>query len=159
MRAQASIATTAFRYHRHIEDDAIALGHTKIPHDGGERLHLVQELGVSEPGDRVGQRRIMDQRDLAGAAARDMAVERIVAGVNQAAAEPAAVDALRSIEDRLRRLDPVDLLRRLGPKALRVGQRACIDVVIAAFPLDIHACAPVPFIRLALTFGGTNVPP
>ena len=30
------------RHHRHIEDDAIALGDAKILHDGGERLHLGQ---------------------------------------------------------------------------------------------------------------------
>ena len=30
------------RHHRHIEDDAIALGDAEILHDGGERLHLIQ---------------------------------------------------------------------------------------------------------------------
>ena len=36
------------RHHRHIEDDAIALGDAKILHDGGERLHLIQQLGIGE---------------------------------------------------------------------------------------------------------------
>ena len=64
---------------------------------------------------------IVDQRDLIGAAVRDMAVERVVAGVDHAAGEPAAVDAQRRIEDLLRRLDPVDLARRLGPEALGIA--------------------------------------
>ncbi|KTT90245.1 hypothetical protein NS44R_14900, partial [Mammaliicoccus sciuri] len=34
------------RHHRHIEDDAIALGHAEILHDRGERLHLLQQLRI-----------------------------------------------------------------------------------------------------------------
>ena len=109
-----------FRHHRHIEDDAVALDHAEILHDRGERLYLVQKLGIGEFGDRVGQRRIVDQRELIGASARDMAVERVVAGVDHGAGEPAAVSARRGIEDLLRRLDPVDLARRLRPKALGI---------------------------------------
>lgn len=139
------------RHHRHIEDDAVTLGDAKILHDGGERLHLGQQLGVGELRDRIGQRRIMDQRDPVGAAAFDMTVERVVAGVDDAAGEPAAVDALRGIEYLFRRFDPVDLFRRLGPKALGVGQRARMDLVIKTLSLGIHASAPVPFIGLALT--------
>ena len=33
-----------FRHHRHIEDDAVALGDAEIGHHGGERLHLMQHL-------------------------------------------------------------------------------------------------------------------
>ena len=110
-----------FRHHRHIEDDAVALCDAEILHDGGERLHFLQHLGIGEFRDRVGQRRIVDQRDLVGAAAGDMAIERVVAGVDHGAGEPAAVSADRGIEDLLRRLDPVDLARRLGPEALGVG--------------------------------------
>ena len=108
-----------FRHHRHIEDDAVAFGHAEILHDGGERLHLVQHLGIGEFGDALVpdcQRRIVDQRHLVGAAAGDMAVERVVAGVDHGAGEPAAVEPHGGIEHLFRRLDPVDLARRLGPK-------------------------------------------
>ena len=121
-----------FRHHRHIEDDAVALGDAEILHDGGERLHLLQHLRIGEFRDRVGQRRIVDQRQLIGASARDMAVERVVAGVDHGAGEPAAIEPHRGIEDLLRRLDPVDLARRLGPKALGIGERAGMDLVIPA---------------------------
>ena len=43
-----------FRHHRHIEDDAVALGDAEILHHGGQRLHLVQHLGIGEFGDGVG---------------------------------------------------------------------------------------------------------
>ena len=110
-----------FRHQRHIEDDAVALGDAEIGHHGGERLHLLEHLGIGEFRDRVGERRIVDQRHLVGASVRDMAIERVVAGVDDSAGEPAAIGAHRGIEYLLGRLDPVDLARRLGPKAFRIG--------------------------------------
>src|SRR6266702_8081412 len=97
----------------------------------------------------------MNQRDLVGATAFNMAVGRIVAGVDDTAGEPAAIDTFGRIEDLLRWLDPVDLLRRLGPKARGISQRARMDLVITTrsvdVSLDVHRSAPVPFIRLVLT--------
>ncbi|MGY3406326.1 hypothetical protein ACVWZV_002439 [Bradyrhizobium sp. GM5.1] len=148
MRAQGEHRDDGLGDHRHIQDDAIALGDTKILHDGGKRLHFGQQFGVGEFGDAICQRRIMDQRDLVGAAAFDLTVKRVVAGVDDATAEPAAVDALRGIEDLFRWLDPVDLLGHLGPKALGVSQRARINLVIETFSVDVssdvHSRAPVP---------------
>jgi hypothetical protein len=66
-----------------------------------------------------------------------VAVDRIPAGVADAADEPAPVDASIRIEHPLYRFDPVDLLRRLAPKSLWVTLPACIDLVIAAH-LGIH---------------------
>jgi hypothetical protein len=77
--------------------------------------------------------RIVDQRDLVGAAVGNMAVERVVAGVDHRAGKPAAIRAHRGIEDLPGGLDPVDLARRLGPKSLWVGQRAGMDLMIPAF--------------------------
>ena len=133
-----------FRHHRHVENDAVALCDAEILHDGGERLHFPQQFGVGEFRDRVAERGIVDQRDLVGAAAGDMAIERVVAGVDHGAREPAAVGAERGVEDLLRRLDPVDLARRLGPKALGVGKRAGVDLVIPALFMDVHRRSPSP---------------
>ena len=81
-----------FRHHRHIEDDAVALGDAEIGHHGRERFHFMQHLGVGQFGDdAAGQRRIVDQRHLVAAPTRDMAVERVVAGVDHGAGEPAAI--------------------------------------------------------------------
>ena len=71
-----------------------------------------------------------------------MAVERVVAGVDHGAGEPAAVKPHRGIEHLFRRLDPVDLARRLAPKALGIGERTGMDLVIAAGVLDVHGVAP-----------------
>ena len=70
-----------------------------------------------------------------------MAVDRVPAGVADAADEPAPVDAGIGIEHLLGRLDPVDRLRGLAPEALRVALPAGIDLVIAA-RAGIHGAAP-----------------
>ena len=136
-----------FRHHRHIEDDAVAFCDAEILHDGGEGPHLGQQFGIGEFGDRarpsqIRQRRIVDQRDLVGAAIRDMTIERIVAGVDHGAGEPAAIEANRRVENFFRRLDPVDLPRRVAPKALRISKRARMDFVIAALVVDVHGVSP-----------------
>ena len=82
-----------------------------------------QHLRIGEFGDRAGQRRIVDQRHLIGAAARDVAVERVVAGVDLGAGEPAAVEPERAVEHLVGRLDPVDLAARPRPRTPR-GRRA-----------------------------------
>ena len=132
-----------FRHQRHIEDDAVALGDAEIGHHGGERLHLLEHLGIGEFRDGVGERRIVDQRHLIGASVRDMAVERVVAGVDHPSGEPAAIRAHRGIEYLFGRLDPVDLARRLGPEAFGVAQRAGVDLVIAAVVLNVHGALPL----------------
>ena len=135
------------RHHRHIENDAVALADAEILHDGGERPHLGQQLGIGEFGDgaepsRIRQRRIVDQRHLVAAATRDVPVQRIVAGVDHGAGEPAAIEADRGVEDFFRRLDPVDLPCRLAPKAVGVDKRARVDFVVAAGVVDIHGVSP-----------------
>src|SRR5215471_13389682 len=63
-----------------------------------------------------------------------MAVERVVAGVAHPAREPAAIDAGLRVEGRLRLFKPVEVGRRIGPKAFRIALPACVHVVIAARP-------------------------
>jgi hypothetical protein len=130
-----------FRHHRHIEDDAVALDDTEVLHDRRERFHLKQHLGVGQLGYAARQRRIVDQRQLVAASIRDMAVERVVAGVDHGTGEPAAIEPHAGVEDSFRWADPVDLARRLAPKAFRVGQRTGVDLVIPA-ALDVHGVTP-----------------
>ena len=62
----------------------------------------------------------------------DVAIDGIPAGVAQRARKPMAVDAGLRIKHLLRRLDPVDLARRLAPKTVRIGKRTPVDLVVAA---------------------------
>src|SRR5262249_29691205 len=126
------------RYHRHIQDDAVALGDAEITHHGGERLHFAEELGICEFRNRVGERRIVDQRELITASAGNVTIKRVVAGIDDGTVKPAAVDATGRIEDLLCGLDPVDLARSLCPEPLGIPERADIDVAVSAFLVNVH---------------------
>src|SRR4029450_10164631 len=78
------------------------------------------------------QRRIVNDRRLFAAALSHVAVDRIPAGVADAADEPAPVDAIIRIEHPPRWLDPIDLIRGFAPKPLRVALPAGVDLVITA---------------------------
>jgi hypothetical protein len=129
-----------FRHHRHVEDDAVALGDAEVLQDRGERLHFAQKLRISDDALRAGDRRVVDDRRLIGAATLHVAVDRVVAGVARGAGEPAAVDAGILVEDLFRRLVPVDRLRRLAPEAFRVAHRSRVDLMIAA-GAGVHHCS------------------
>ena len=122
------------RHHRHIEDDAVALGHADVAQHGGEHLRLGQQAVIGDGALFAGERGIVDDRRLLAAPGIDMAVDGVEAGVADAVGKPAAVDAGLWIEDGAGRLDPVDLGRRLAPKALRVALPARVDLVVAARP-------------------------
>ena len=121
-----------FRYHRHVEDDAVALGHAEILQDRREGPDLVQHLRVAVDRLAAGDRAVMDQRRLLTAPVPHMAVERVEAGVAGRVREPAAIGALTGVEDALRRRDPVDRLRGFSPEALGIGLPARISLLVTA---------------------------
>src|SRR5580698_6350127 len=89
----------------------------------------------------AGERRVVDDRRLLAAPGIDMAVDRIEAGVADAADEPAAIDARVRIEHGFGLFNPVDGGRRFPPKALRVALPARVDLVIAA-RTGVHDAPP-----------------
>ena len=131
-RAQASIAIDGLRHHRHVEDDAVALADAEVAQNAGQHLRLGQQPVVRDGDLLLRQRRIVDDRRLRAAPGLHVTIDRVPAGVADAAHEPAPVHAGRWIEYLLGRLDPVDGLRGLAPEALRVALAAGVDLVIAA---------------------------
>src|SRR5690606_39015066 len=89
------------------------------------------EFQIGVGADLAGHGAVVDQRRLVAAPCRDMAVDGVVAGVADAAGEPAAVDAVMRIECGVEGPIPVDALRRLAPESLRIALPAFIDFVIA----------------------------
>ena len=130
-----------FRHHRHVEDDAVALLDAEIAQDGGQYLSLDLQAVIGDGALLAGEREIVDDCGLIATAPHDVAIDRVPAGVADAADEPAAVDAGAGIEHLLRRLDPVDGARGLGPETLRVTLPARVDLVVAA-GAGIHGAAP-----------------
>ena len=121
-----------FGHHGHVDENAVALGHALVAQHGRQGLHLRLEFGIGELLQGSGDRAVIDERNLIGAPARDMAVNRIMAGVALGAGKPAAIGAGFGIEDLVPRLEPVDFAGRAGPEALRVLFPALVDVVISA---------------------------
>src|SRR4029079_7317088 len=105
----------------------------KITQHGGEHLGLGHQPVIGDAALYPGERRIVDDRCLLAASGHDVAVDRMEAGVADAADEPAAVDSRRRVEDGLGLLEPVDVLGRLGPKALRIALPARVDLAVAAW--------------------------
>ena len=133
------------RHHRHVDDDAVALADAEVAQHGAEQLHFREQAAVSEGLLGVGDGGIVDQRGLLPAPARDVAVDRVVAGVADGAGKPAAVDAGGGVEDAFGLLDPVDLGRRLAPEHLRAALPMRVNVVIAARS-RVHGLKPPDFV-------------
>src|SRR5262249_22842786 len=108
---------------------------------GAKQLDLGQQAPVGEGLHRVGDRRIVDQRQLFVAPGKHMTIEGVVAGVATGAGEPAPVDAGLPIEDLFWLLVPIDVLSRLAPEAFRIALPTRIDVLIAA-GADVHRASP-----------------
>ena len=125
-----------FGDHRHVDDDAVALADALRRDRAGELRHVIAQLAIGEALLRAGDRRIVDQRRLLGAAALDVAVERVVAGIELAAGEPAIERRLGASSTLSQRLRPVDRLGLLGPESLGVAERTRMQR--AVFVADGH---------------------
>ncbi len=102
--------------HRHVDDHAVAVLDAGGPQCSGELRDLIAQLAIGVPPDRVGHRRVVDQRRLIGAATGHVAIERVVTRVQLAACEPAVERGAAVVENELGRGDPVDRRRRFRPR-------------------------------------------
>ena len=73
----------------HVDEDAVPLADALGAQRPGKPGYLVQQLVVGERADRAGDGAVEDERRLLAASARDVAVYGVVAGVQDAAGEPA----------------------------------------------------------------------
>ena len=130
------------RHHRHVENDAVALADAEVAQHAAEHLRLGEQPMIGDAALYAGERRIVDDRRLLAAPGIDVAVDGVEAGVADAVGEPAAVDARLRIEHRFRLFKPVDVGRRLAPKALRIALPARVDLVVAA-RTGVHGVSPL----------------
>jgi hypothetical protein len=73
----------------------VALDHTKTGESPGEPRDLVEELGIGERPDRVGDRAVVDQGWLRRPPGGDVPVESVVTGVQAAVGKPAVEGMVR----------------------------------------------------------------
>ena len=121
-----------FRHHRHVDNDPVALADTEPGHGAGQGGRRVAHLAIGEALLGAGHGRIVDHRRLLGAAAFDVAVERVPAGVELAADEPAVEGRIAFVEQLRPRLEPVDGLGCLAPETGRIAQRTLVKLAIGA---------------------------
>ncbi len=121
-----------FRHHRHVDEDAVAFPDTGRRERAGKKRHLVAQLAIGEGRFRVGDGAVVDERRLLGAAALDMAVEGIPAGVHAPAAEPAVKRRIGGVEHLVPTALPVDRLGRVAPESLGIGERAAPSFLVAS---------------------------
>jgi hypothetical protein len=123
------------RDHRHVDGDAVALGHALRAQRVGEAAHPFVQFAV---GDGVGNRGVVafeQQRGLV-AAGRQLAVEAVDRHVELAVLEPADAEIVRSVvdvPDLCRKAHPVDALGNPGPEGIGVAHRFLVHRAVIGF--------------------------
>ena len=120
---------TGFGHHRHVDQHAVALGHTQVLQDGGHALHFgvqftkaVGLLGIGFGGNK-------NQRILVRALTQ-MAVHRVVAQIGLAASEPMGKRRMAVVTDLVKRFVPVDQAGLLSPKPVTVFNGTAVKFCI-----------------------------
>ena len=115
-------------HHRHVDHDPVARGRRRArPARRRSARDLVAQLRVGEAAHRAGDRAVVDQRELVAAARRDVAVERVVARVEDAAGEPPVDGRRGAVEHLLGTAAPRDRLGRLAPEGVRLLEAAKVE--------------------------------
>ena len=117
--------------HRHIYDDAIALGDAVDREHTGKVRDLVAKLAIAERLDGVGDGAVVYERRLIGAAVLDVHVQGVVAGVDLGAREPAVEGLVAVVQHRVPALVPVHVLGQRAPECVRVLDGARMNIIVA----------------------------
>ena len=125
-------------HHRHVENDAVTLCDAEVAQHSGQHLRLGHQPVIGDGALGARERRIVDDGRLVAAAGVDVAVNCVEAGVTDTARKPASVDAGIRIERCFGLFEPVDGLRRFGPKAFGIALPARVHIEVAA-RTDVHA--------------------
>jgi hypothetical protein len=81
----------------------------------------------------------MDQGRLSAAAGLDVTVQGVVAGVEEAAMEPAGEGRLGIVKNGIPAPEPGNLLGSLFPEKAGLGQRRCMDIIVTT----LHGRLPI----------------
>src|SRR5208283_1504452 len=101
--------------------DAVALLHAQVTERAGEARDLVPQLSVGDGRDGIRDRAVINDRPLLTAAGLHMAVDGVIAGVENAALEPPGEGRIRIVQHLVPALEPSDLLGHFAPEPSRVG--------------------------------------
>src|SRR5947207_529410 len=134
-----------FGNHRHINDDAVAFANAQLCQHARKSGGGVAQFAVRKRFDLIADGAVVNERGLVGAAGFDVPVERVEAGVELAAGEPAVEGGAGIVEDLVPLLVPVDGRASLAPERFGVVNRTIeCGLPRAAGPgCGHHSCAPI----------------
>ena len=119
-----------FRHHRHIDHHAVALGDAARGQGAGQLRHAVLQFGIADALNLPRHRAVIDDCILLPAPGSDMAIHRIVAGIQGRIGKPASVNAHRGIKNPLWCAIPINAPRGFRPIGFRVALPARMGRVI-----------------------------
>ena len=131
--------------HGHVENDPVALLHTRLAQDAGQGRNLMQKIRVGVYALLPGDGAIVDDSGLA-AAAFHMPVYAIICRIGDATCEPASINALAGVQDALGLLDSSRSHGQLPPRNLpdRVSSAhthrnsGCLPALLYSFLRSSH---------------------
>src|SRR5262249_12556871 len=129
---------------RDVDDHAVALLDSLAPQHAGAERYRVPQLAVGVRTHRAGDGAVVHERALLAAPAIDVQVERVVAGVQLAAGEPAVEGLARIVEHTVPGSVPVNVRGGRGPEAFGVAHRSRVCLAIDALRHVRPSCAPSP---------------
>ena len=138
-RAQASMAIDGLRHHRHVDHHPVARLDAELKQRTAELRHPFEQLRIAVRPPPARDRGVEDQRVPVGGTADHVTVQRVVAGVEPPAREPAIDRGARLVQHPGGRLEPVDRPSLVGPEAFTVGDAACVLLRVCA-----HRCILAP---------------
>jgi hypothetical protein len=118
-------------HHRHVDHDAIAAVYALCRERPGQAGDAIAQLAITEPHHRAGYRAVVDERGLFAASLLDVAVERVVTGIDPSTAEPSIEWCAGGIEYRVPAALPVQRFSLLTPETLRVLERTAVRVAVS----------------------------
>ncbi len=129
-----------FGDHRHVDDDPVTFADPEIAQGPGHAGDFVTEPAIGVRPHGAGHRAVVYERRLITAPAVGVAVEGVLARVQDAVGKPAVERWVGVVEDHRRRHQPVDCTGGLTPEADRIVDRSFIHLCVG-HP-ELHLVSP-----------------
>jgi hypothetical protein len=119
------------RHHRHVQHDPVARTDAERVQSTGEGGDAFEQFGVRVAPCPPGHRAVVDQRRLIGAPGHHVAVERVVAGVENSITEPPIERRATLVENAGRLANPVDPPCLLAPEPGRIVDTSPVRLLVS----------------------------
>ncbi len=109
-------------HHRHVDDDAVSFFDTALLQRAGELSDLIEQRAIRERRYSVGNRAVVNQRELFCATSLHVHVQSVVASIENPPGEPAVEGSVGPIQHPIPRPIPSQRAAYLAPESLGIGQ-------------------------------------